>query len=130
MKISLFKELEGLPPRRTHDHHIILKEGAQLVNVRLYRLGGLQKDVIEIMTKKMMEGGFIRILVVVALISSPMIDSSQEKKMVVVDICVLIIIYRDLNNNIIIQDKYRLPIIEELLDVVFCKIEIVVTLII
>ena len=47
MKISLFKELEGLPPQRTHDHNIILKEGAQLVNVRLYRLGGLQKDVME-----------------------------------------------------------------------------------
>ena len=32
------------------------------------------------MTKKMMDGGVIRILVVVALISSPMIDSSQGKK--------------------------------------------------
>lgn len=34
---SIFKEPNQLPPRRLHDHHIILKEGSGPINVKPYR---------------------------------------------------------------------------------------------
>jgi len=37
---ELFKEPKGLPPIRTHDHIIPMKEGAQAINLRPYRYSG------------------------------------------------------------------------------------------
>ena len=55
-----FEKPEGLPPKRSHDHKISLIEGAKPVNIRPYRYGGLQKDVIEKMTQKMLNLGVIQ----------------------------------------------------------------------
>ena len=33
---DIFKEMPGLPPRRTHDHHIHLLPGSETINLRLY----------------------------------------------------------------------------------------------
>lgn len=41
---QILAELGGLPPERSIDHAIILKEGAELVNVRPYRYLHLQKN--------------------------------------------------------------------------------------
>ena len=51
---KLFAEPKGLPPPRSHDHNIPLKEGSNPVNLRPYRHSSLQKDVIEYMVKEML----------------------------------------------------------------------------
>ena len=57
---DLFKEPEGLPPFRGHNHVIPLKEGSQPVNLRPYKYSGLQKDVLEKMVDEMLGTGIIR----------------------------------------------------------------------
>jgi len=48
-----------LPPDRTHNHTIPLKEGAQLVKVRPYRYPHSQKKQIESMVQEMLTTGII-----------------------------------------------------------------------
>ena len=50
----------GLPPYRTQDHKIVMKEETQPVNCQPYRYGALQKDVIEKITKEMLDLGVIQ----------------------------------------------------------------------
>lgn len=38
---DIFKEPIGVPPLKTHDHVIPLKEGSQPINIRPYRHSGL-----------------------------------------------------------------------------------------
>ncbi|KAL4346826.1 hypothetical protein GQ457_17G013770 [Hibiscus cannabinus] len=40
---DVFQEPQGMPPERVHDHAIVLKEGAQPVNLRPYRFPHCQK---------------------------------------------------------------------------------------
>lgn len=44
---EVFKEPQGLPPYRRHDHAIVLKEGANIPNLRPYRYPHYQKNEIE-----------------------------------------------------------------------------------
>lgn len=44
---DLFATPIDLPPSRSHDHKIILKEGTSLINIRPYRYPTIQKDEIE-----------------------------------------------------------------------------------
>jgi len=57
---DIFAEPKTLPPHRSHDHKIILKEGTSPINVRPYRYPALQKDVIEQTVKEMLEAGIVR----------------------------------------------------------------------
>ena len=57
---ELFEEPRGLPPPRSHDHSIPLKEGSNPVNLRPYRHSSLQKDVVELMVKEMLASGTIQ----------------------------------------------------------------------
>jgi len=57
---DLFVELKSLPPHRSHDHHIILKEGISPINVRPYRYPTLQKDIIEEIVHELLETGVVR----------------------------------------------------------------------
>ena len=56
---DVFKQPETLPPRRQHDHKINMVEGAQPVNIRPYRYGSLQKDIIEKMIQELLNSGVI-----------------------------------------------------------------------
>lgn len=55
---DIFQE-EGLPPTRSHDHKIVLKEGTQPINLRPHRYNSMQKDIIETMISEMLEAGII-----------------------------------------------------------------------
>ena len=57
---DVFKAPTGLPPCRIDNHKIILKEGNQPINCRPYRYEALQEDVIEQMTKEMLDSGVIQ----------------------------------------------------------------------
>ena len=47
---DIFQKPKQLTLHRKQDHKITLVEGAQPINIMLYRYGSLQKDVIENMT--------------------------------------------------------------------------------
>nr|GEV25766.1 putative mitochondrial protein [Tanacetum cinerariifolium] len=49
----------SLPPTRSHDHEIPLKEGIQPVNIRPYRHPPTQKDAIEVMVTELLDAGVI-----------------------------------------------------------------------
>jgi len=57
---SIFGEIQGLPPKRTHDHKITLLPGAEPINQRPYRHLWEQKNVIEKMISEMSASGIIR----------------------------------------------------------------------
>lgn len=105
---SLFGVPKGLPPHRSHDHRIILKEGTNPINVRPYRYAATQKDEIEKMKSEMLESGVIRPSV--SPFSSPIV--MVRKKYGTWRLC---IDYRKLNASTI-KDKFPIPVIEELLD--------------
>lgn len=44
---EVFLEPKGVPPTRSKDHHIKLKEGSQPMNLRPYRYPHVQKEEIE-----------------------------------------------------------------------------------
>ena len=111
----------GLPPCRSHDHKIVMKEGTQAVNCRPYRYGPVQKDIIENMVQEMMESGVIQNST--SSFSSPMV--LMKKKDNSWRMC---IDYRALNRQTV-KDKFPIPLIEELLDelkgaVLFSKIDL------
>jgi hypothetical protein len=57
---GLFADPVGLPPKRAHDHRIILKHDAQPVAVRPYRYPAAHKDKLERQCAAMMEQGIVR----------------------------------------------------------------------
>ncbi|GJW78910.1 putative mitochondrial protein [Tanacetum coccineum] len=94
--------------KRILDHSIKLTEGSNPVNLKAYRHGPLQKNVIEKMVKEMLDNGIIR-------------ESQSEFASLVVLVkkkdgtwrfCVD---YRKLN-NITVKNQFPIPIVEELLD--------------
>lgn len=48
------------PPRRGHEHAIVMKRGSNLVSVRPYRYPQFQKDEIERLVREILEAGIIQ----------------------------------------------------------------------
>ena len=118
---DVFKEPTQLPPQRQHDHKINLVEGAKPVNIRPYRYGSLQKDIIEKMIQELLTSGVIQNST--SSFSSPIV--LVKKKDGSWRMC---IDYRALNKQTL-KDKFPIPLIEELLDelsgaMVFSKIDL------
>ena len=118
---DVFQEPTRLPPQRIQDHKFILVDGAQPINIRPYRYGSLQKDIIEKMTQELLDYGVIQNST--SPFSSPMV--LVKKKDGSWRMC---IDYRALN-RLTLKDKFPIPLIEELLDelsgaVVFSKIDL------
>jgi hypothetical protein len=57
---DVFTPLVGLPFTKPENHTILLKEGAQLVNLRLYRYSSLQKDIVERMISKLVDSSIVQ----------------------------------------------------------------------
>jgi len=105
---NIFKEVPGLPPRRTHNHHIHLLPGSEPANLRPYRHPWEQKNAIEKMIQEMLNVRIVR--------NS---QSSYASPIVLVKkadgtwrLCVD---YRALNQRTI-KDEYPIRLIDELLD--------------
>lgn len=105
---DIFEEPKGLPPHRSHDHHIPLITGSQHVNQRGYKVPYIQKLEIKKQVKEMLDNGIIQVST--SPFASPVIlvrKKDQSWRM-----C---IDYRRLN-NVTIKNQYPIPIIDELLD--------------
>lgn len=57
---GVFEQPSGLPPRRGHEHDIVMKEGSNPVGVRPYRYPQVQKDEIERLIGEMLQAGIIQ----------------------------------------------------------------------
>ncbi|XP_020962930.1 uncharacterized protein LOC107607991 isoform X2 [Arachis ipaensis] len=57
---DLFQSPSGLPPQRSHDHAIVLKENSDIPNIRLYRYPHYQKEEMEKIIEEMLQIGIIR----------------------------------------------------------------------
>jgi hypothetical protein len=105
---GLFADPVGLPPKRAHDHRIILKHDTQPVAVRSYRYPAAHKDELERHCVTMMEQGIVRrsdspFSSPVLLVKKP--DGSWR-------FCVD---YRALN-TLTVKDAFPIPVVDELLD--------------
>ena len=101
---KLFEEPIGLPPKRSHDHHIRLQEESQVVKIRPYRYPAVQKDVIERLIAEMKSTRVIRDST--GPFASPVV--LVKKKDGTWRLC---IDYRQLN-NMTIKDKFPIPLVE------------------
>ncbi|TYK11164.1 Transposon Ty3-G Gag-Pol polyprotein [Cucumis melo var. makuwa] len=105
---DVFEWPEKLPPRRSIEHQIHLKEGTNPVNVRPYRYAYHQKEEMEKLVNEMLASGIIRSSAspyssLVLLVKKR--DGSWRFN---VD-------YRALN-NVTVSDKFPIPVVEELFD--------------
>ena len=57
---GIFQELQGLPPKRDHEHAINLRTGAEPVNVRPYKYAYHHKDEIERQVRELLQAEVIR----------------------------------------------------------------------
>ncbi|KAK8931221.1 hypothetical protein KSP39_PZI016563 [Platanthera zijinensis] len=105
---NLFGTPTGLPPSRSHDHHIPLQPNTPPISIRPYRSPALQKNEIERLIAEMLRDGLIRHSV--SPYSSPIV--LVKKKDGSWRLCVD---YRELNKHTI-KDKFPIPLVDELLD--------------
>lgn len=105
---GIFKESQGLPPKRIVGHRIPLKEGSEPVNVRPYRHPHGMKTEIERQVEEMLNLRIIRPSNNPYLSPIIMVKKNDGSWRFYVD-------YKALN-RVTVADKYLIPVIWELLD--------------
>ena len=105
---KVFGEVMGLPPKRSHDHQILLMPGTDPINLRPYRHPWEQKNVIERMVEEMLETGIIRNSRSPYASPVVLVKKTDGTWRLCVD-------YRALNQKTV-KDKFPIPLIDELLD--------------
>lgn len=108
---DIFQEPQNLPPERTVDHTIPLINPNKPVSQRAYRLPHHQKDAMESLVSQLLQSKMIQPSM--SPYSSPVILVKQKD-----GTWRLCVDYRQLNDNTI-NNKYPIPIIEDLLDELF-----------
>lgn len=105
---NIFQEPKQLPPTREVDHHILLKEGTEPINVRPYRYAYFQKVEIEKQVHDMLKLGLIRLST--SLFSSPvlLVKKKDGKWHFCTD-------YKALN-VVTIKDRFPIPTADDMLD--------------
>lgn len=105
---KVFEIPTSIPPKRLHDHRILLQPNTEPVSVRPYQYPYYQKSEIEKMVQELLQTGLIRPSN--SPFSSPvlLVKKTDGTWRFCVD-------YRALN-KITVKDKYPIPIIDELLD--------------
>ncbi|KAD7116557.1 hypothetical protein E3N88_03825 [Mikania micrantha] len=104
---SLFLAPSGLPPSRSHDHHILLNS-TDTICVRPYRYPHILKAEIERQVHELLQLGMIRPSKSPYSSSVILVRKKNNTWRMCVD-------YRALNSATI-PDKYPIPVVEELLD--------------
>nr|GEW94209.1 putative mitochondrial protein [Tanacetum cinerariifolium] len=105
----VFTDPTSLPPfREGFNHKITLREGANPVNLRPCRYPLLQKDVIEQLTKGLLEQGIIQPSNIAFASPVVLVKKKDGGWRMCID-------YRALNRNTI-PDRFPIPLVEELFD--------------
>ncbi|KZV13849.1 hypothetical protein F511_44950 [Dorcoceras hygrometricum] len=104
----IFDKPQGLPPSRSQDHAINIKEGKGPVQVRPYRYAHRQKNEIEKLVNEMLTAGVIQPSHSPYSSTVILVKKKDGSWRFCVD-------YRALN-EVTISDKYPIPVVEELLD--------------
>lgn len=103
---DVFVEPTSLLPTRDHDHCIPLKSNAVLVSIRPYRYNYFQKNKIEKHVSKMLTNGIIKPSLSV-FFPALLVEKGWSWR--------FCIDYRKLN-KITIKDKFRIPLVDDLMD--------------
>jgi hypothetical protein len=118
---QVFEEPEGLPPKRNHEHQILLKQGVPPHCQRPYRYLHYQKTKIEKIVQDLLDSGCVRPSQ--SPFASPvlLVRKADGSWRMCVD-------YRGLNKETV-KDKFPIPVVDELLDelqgaVVFSKLDL------
>ena len=102
----MFETPKGLPPIRDHDHVIHLIQGSVPPKIRPYRYPYVQKSEIERMIAEMLEAGIIQPSQISFFTPVVLVHKKDGSWRMCLD-------YRELN-NLIIKDKFPIPVIDEL----------------
>ncbi|XP_022019611.1 uncharacterized protein LOC110919656 [Helianthus annuus] len=118
---DVFRVPTSLPPSRPYDHRILLKDESMVINLKPYRYQMAQKDVIEAMTKELLDTGVIRGSTSPFAAPVVLVKKKDGSWRMCID-------YRRLNEATI-KNSYPIPLIEELLDelgeaTVFSKLDL------
>ncbi|XP_022040582.1 uncharacterized protein LOC110943134 [Helianthus annuus] len=118
---DIFQTPTSLPPHRAFDHRIVLKDESITINQKPYKYQLAQKDIIEKMTKELIDTGVIRNSVSPFAAPVVLVKKKDGSWRMCID-------YRKLNDATI-KNGFPIPLIEDLMDelggsTVFSKLDL------